>query len=95
MAMARTKTVNRRSLASQKEPEGAATRLISKKPNMINVTGEEANGLQISPNTVTLFFFLYVGVIIFLHKFIGDKIPYGVPKHMLSHLRVPDEVVEE
>tara|TARA_B110000259_G_C13705929_1_gene278347 strand:+ start:104 stop:238 length:135 start_codon:yes stop_codon:yes gene_type:complete len=44
MAMARTKTVNRRSLASQKEPEGGQ-RLITSRPNMINVTGEEANGL--------------------------------------------------
>ena len=62
---------------------------------MINVTGEEANGFQISPNTVTLFFFVYIGVIIFLHKFVGEKIPYGVPRHMLSHLQVPEEVAQD
>ena len=62
---------------------------------MINVTGDEANGLQISAHTVSWIFFFYIGVIIFLHKFVGDKIPYGVPKHMLSHLQVPEEPVEE
>ena len=25
----------------------------------------------------------------------GDKIPYGVPKHMLSHLQAPEQTVED
>ena len=85
MAISRTKTRTRKTLSS-KESDFASHRPIARKPNMICVTGEEAGGWQISPNTVSLFFFIYIGTIIILHMVVKDKIPYGVPKHMLSHL---------
>ena len=43
MAIARTKTVTRKTLSSEKS-DFSSHRPIARKPNMICVTGEEANG---------------------------------------------------
>ena len=50
---------------------------------MVNVTGAEAGGLQISPSTVSTFAFLFMGIVVCLHLF-GKNIPYGVPVAMLN-----------
>eukprot|EP00356_Strombidium_inclinatum_P003921 CAMPEP_0170494624 /NCGR_PEP_ID=MMETSP0208-20121228/14748_1 /TAXON_ID=197538 /ORGANISM="Strombidium inclinatum, Strain S3" /LENGTH=55 /DNA_ID=CAMNT_0010770707 /DNA_START=173 /DNA_END=340 /DNA_ORIENTATION=+ len=39
---------------------------------MICITGDEANGWQISPNSVTTFFFFMVAFIVCLHLFLRN-----------------------
>lgn len=52
MALQRSKTINRRPLTSGKEnTEGHQPRLF-KRGNMLRITGEEANGWEITPSTV-------------------------------------------
>ena len=49
MAMQRSKVVNRRPLTNGKEnTEGTQSRLF-KRGNMLRITGEDANGWEISP----------------------------------------------
>ena len=49
-ATTRTKPNNRRTLAGAKDTaDGGSGRAIAKRSNMLSITGEEANGLQISP----------------------------------------------
>lgn len=72
----------RKSLASEKS-DGAVGVPYGKNPNMISVTGQEAGGWLISPSTVTVMFFVYIGIVVALHKF-GKNIPYGVHPSLLS-----------
>ena len=52
MALQRSKTINRRPLTSGKEnAEGMQPRLF-KRGNMLRITGEDANGWEITPYTV-------------------------------------------
>ena len=52
MAKERSKVVNRRPLQdSSKTPEGAQPRLF-KRGNMLRITGEDGNGMEISASTV-------------------------------------------
>ena len=53
MALQRSKVVNRRPLTSGKEnAEGGAQPRLFKRGNMLRITGEDANGYEIHPNTV-------------------------------------------
>ena len=72
----------RKSLAADKA-ETAVRGPYGRNPNMIRITGDEAGGMQISPWTVSLVAFLFIGAVVLLHMF-GKNIPYGVHPSLLS-----------
>ena len=75
MAMQRSKVVNRRPLTRGKETaEGVQPRLF-KRGNMLRITGEDANGYEIHPNTVYWGAFIFFIGIILMHV-ITKNTPY-------------------
>ena len=82
MAIKRTKPAARKSLASDKS-DPSLRGPYGRNPNMIRVTGDEAGGYEISPSTVSIMAFIFIGAVVCLHLF-GKNIPYGVHPSMLS-----------
>ena len=79
----------RKSLASEKA-DSTLRGPYGRNPNMIKVTGDEAGGWEISPSTVTVMAFLFIGSVVLLHMF-GKNIPYGVHPSLLSTAKAATE----
>ena len=72
-AISRTKVVHRKKLSDGKEDQSGIQRnQAARRSNMLCFTGDEANGLQVSPSTVTTMAFFFIGGMVLLHMF-GSK----------------------
>ena len=71
MAMQRTKVVNRKKLTDGKDG-ASAQRMTTRGGNMLNFTGDEANGLQMSPGSVSMMAVFFIFACVCLHL-LGPK----------------------
>ena len=77
MAMQRTKVVNRKKLSEAKEGDPNTIRWAGRKSNMLCFTGQEGNGMMISPSSVTTLAFFFIVALGLLNLF-GPKLIAGL-----------------
>ena len=84
--MSRTKPNNRRSLTNSKDKSDEyGNKPVARRPNMLSITGEECNGLQVSPSFITTFFLMFILAVVIAHIFTKGKtghIPKDYPDYV-------------
>ena len=84
-AMSRTKPNNRRTLTNSKDKSETGNKPVARAANMLSITGEECDGLQVSPSFITTFFLMFILAVVIAHIFTKGKtghIPKDYPDYV-------------
>ena len=92
MALSRSKVSNRRPLQDSKSAasqEGAEKPRLFRRGNMLSITGQEANGWQISPGTLQTACFVFFLIIMMAHVFTKGTIYRSVNPLVSEYYQPP------
>ena len=101
-ALERTKVVNRRSLSTSKDTssgEGGNTGRLFRRGNMLHITGQDANGMLVTPGTVQTGGFMFILIVVCLHIFTKgtpyqsiDPLIKAYPEPVLQNTQSPPDL---